>query len=220
MNNNTPSDPADSSTSTTTTQHSDGSVQTRPLLRRQMRERRRALSIAEQDHAAHRLARLLSREPLFCRSRHIAFYLPNDGELSLTPLMVRAWNMRKVLYLPVITPGERLRFAQFAAGDPLAQNKFGIPEPMGASRQLIDARALDLILLPLVAFDDSGNRLGMGGGYYDRSLGFLRHRRHWRKPRLLGIAHEFQRMPTLERRWWDVPLDAIATDLAVYMSAR
>lgn len=185
-----------------------------------MRQRRRALAAAEQHSAALALAKLLVRDPLFRRSRHIAFYLPNDGELSLLPLLERAWSMRKQCYLPVVMPDESLRFAPYAADDPLAFNRFGIPEPVCAHPQWVKARVLDLVLMPLVAFDEQGNRLGMGGGFYDRSLRFLRHRRHWRKPRLLGIAHEFQRVPRLERQWWDVPLDGVATDRAIHVAAR
>jgi len=75
--------------------------------------------------------------------------------------------------------------------------------------------ALDLILLPLVAFDKSGHRLGMGGGYYDRTLAFLAHRRLWRKPHLLGTAYQFQQLETLPTQPWDIPLDGIATEQGV-----
>lgn len=186
----------------------------RSALRSQMRSRRRALSAAEQRAAAAGLAQHLGHSHLFRRSRHVAFYLSNDGELDLSPLMQRAWSLGKVCYLPVITPGQRLWFAPYAAGDALSLNRYGIPEP--ATAPLISARQLDLILAPLVAFDRHGHRLGMGGGFYDRTLSFLRYRRAWRKPRLIGIAHELQRIPALEAAPWDVPLDAVATDHRLY----
>jgi len=198
----------------------DGSLSSRARLRRAMRQRRRHLAREQQHHAATALARLLGHDPLFRRSRHIVFYLASDGELSLNPLLERAWTMRKQCYLPVIMPDERLRFAPYHPGDPLAPNVFGIPEPVRAGLPIVDARILDLVLMPLVAFDVAGNRLGMGGGFYDRTLAYLRHRRHWRKPRLLGIAHHFQCIPALERQWWDVPLDGIATELRIYRTAR
>ena len=75
---------------------------------------------------------------------------------------------------------------------------------------------LDLILLPLVGFDLKGNRLGMGGGYYDRTLSYLRHRRFWIKPRLVGVAHECQKVDSLIARPWDIPLDAVVTETAFY----
>jgi 5-formyltetrahydrofolate cyclo-ligase len=80
------------------------------------------------------------------------------------------------------------------------------------------ARELDLILLPLVAFDESGQRLGMGGGFFDRSLAFLAWRQHWRKPHLIGLAYDFQKVAALPREPWDVPLDAVVTDQNVYVT--
>jgi len=195
-------------------------LQARAALRRQLRQRRRALGAAAQQQGALAVARQLTRDSLFRRSRVIAFYLPNDGELSLLPLLERSWRMHKRCYLPVIMPDQHLRFAPFEPGDALAANVFGIPEPMRPRFQLIDAKQLDLVLMPLVGFDGAGNRLGMGGGFYDRTLGFLRHRRHWRKPRLLGIAHEFQHVPALPAQPWDVPLDGIVTECRFHSMAR
>jgi len=194
-----------------------GAALDRPALRRQLRGLRRQLSEAEQRHAARQLARLVQRSALFRRSRHIGFYLANDGELALTPLLEHAWAMRKICYLPVITPDHRLRFAPYRPGDTLAPNVFGIPEPASAGLRIVDARLLDLLLIPLVGFDTQGNRLGMGGGFYDRSLAFLRHRHHWRKPRLLGIAHALQRVDALDPQWWDIPLDGVATDQQLHL---
>ena len=125
--------------------------------------------------------------------------------------------MGKACYLPVITPGKSLWFAPYEDGDPLAPNRFGIPEPARAGIKLVSARVLDLILTPLVAFDDQGHRLGMGSGFYDRTLSFLRHRRVWRKPRLLGVAHELQHLSALQAAPWDVPLDGVATDESLYL---
>jgi 5-formyltetrahydrofolate cyclo-ligase len=71
------------------------------------------------------------------------------------------------------------------------------------------------VLAPLVAFDRSGNRLGMGGGYYDRSFAYLRHRVHWRRPRLIGYAYGFQEVQALERAHWDVPLSGVVTELGL-----
>jgi len=189
----------------------------RGALRNQMRAQRQALSITEQREAAERLARILARDSMFRRSRHIAFYLANDGELDPAILLQRAWDMGKLCYLPVITPRQSLLFAPYAEGDPLALNRFGIPEPVRPGLALVKARVLDLVLTPLVAFDDRGHRLGMGGGFYDRTLSFLRHRHAWRKPRLLGIAHELQRVPALPAATWDVPLDGVATDHKLYL---
>ena len=182
-----------------------------------MREQRRGLSPEQQRHAARRLNAIVGSSSIFRRSLHIAFFLANDGELDPLPLLRRAWRMGKVCYLPVITPGKSLWFAPYENGDPLAPNRFGIPEPARTGTTLVSARVLDLILTPLVAFDDQGHRLGMGSGFYDRTLSFLRHRRIWRKPRLLGVAHELQHLSTLQAAPWDVPLDGVATDENLYL---
>ena len=93
-------------------------------------------------------------------------------------------------------------------------NRYGIPEPMDTQPR--SARQLDLLLIPLVGFDSAGHRLGMGGGYYDATLAFLRHRRHWRKPRLLGVAYECQKVEALPHDPWDMPLDAVLTERRLY----
>jgi len=98
----------------------------------------------------------------------------------------------------------------------LLPNRFGIPEPPLKHRHIRMPWGLELILLPLVAFDSDCNRLGMGGGFYDRTLAYLRHRCCWRRPRLIGVAHECQRVEGLPVNEWDVALDAVITERRVY----
>lgn len=190
----------------------------RNQLRRELRARRQSLTSGEQARAAEALAIRLTATRLFRVARRIALYLPNDGEIDPAPLMARVWAMNKSCYLPILSrlKHDRLWFAPFEPDTALAPNRFGIPEPLVAPRTWLRAPELDLILMPLVAFDARGNRLGMGGGFYDRSLAFLRHRTRWRKPHLVGLAHEFQRLEHLEAFAWDVPLQAVATDRAIY----
>ena len=182
--------------------------------RRAIRRRRRCLTSSEQALAAERVAVALAQTRYFRASRRIAFYFPNDGEVDLTPLLKLAWAMGKRCFMPVLDTlrWNRLWFAPYREGDPLILNRFGIPEPAVAARHRVHARSLDLIIAPLVAFDRNGNRLGMGGGYYDRTLGFLRHRMRWQKPRIVGAAYHFQEVPRLGQAPWDVPLDGIVTD--------
>lgn len=132
--------------------------------------------------------------------------------------MHEAHRRGKAVFLPVIPGGRgrRLAFGHMTASTRLRANRFGILEP--DTRRLVTAPQLDLILLPLVAFDVCGNRVGMGGGYYDASLGYLRQRRRWRRPRLLGVAHELQRVDHIDVDRWDVALDGVVTDQAFYPS--
>ncbi len=186
----------------------------RNTLRRELRQQRRALSAQQQQSAALALDRVLGRHPLFLRSQHIAIYLPNDGEMELTPLLQRALAMGKRCYLPVLSPlyHNRLWFAPYNGGNQLELNRFGIPEPIANWTQMRPVWTLDLLLTPLVAFDNQGNRLGMGGGFYDRTLAYLKRRQHWRKPRLLGTAHAFQQVKQLAHESWDIPLQGVVTE--------
>jgi 5-formyltetrahydrofolate cyclo-ligase len=190
----------------------------RNSLRRKLRAQRQALTASEQGCAAHALAAHLAATRLFRVSRRVALYLPNDGEIDPQPVMERLWRNHKTCYLPILSRlrHDRLWFAPFTPDTPLACNRFGIPEPRVPARTWRRAQDLDLILMPLVAFDTSGNRLGMGGGFYDKSLAFLRQRSGWRKPHIVGLAHDFQRVDRLETFAWDVPLQGVATDRAVY----
>lgn len=181
-------------------------------LRRQLRARRRALSTNQQALAARRLQRLLCRQPVFWRSRHLALYLPNDGEIDPRPLLLAALALGKTCYLPVLRGANynSLYFVRFRPDTPLQRNRFGIPEPRTGGRRLAPA-LLDLVLMPLVGFDRRGGRLGMGGGFYDRTFAF-RQRRASHKPVLLGLAHSCQEVDALPVAAWDIPLDAIVTE--------
>ena len=108
--------------------------------------------------------------------------------------------------------GPSLWFCEWREGDPLVPNRFAIPEPVPRRRPPHHARQLDLLLVPLVAFDARGNRLGMGGGYYDRTLAYLGHRTHWRRPRVVGLAHALQRVDALPKNAWDIPVDGVITE--------
>jgi 5-formyltetrahydrofolate cyclo-ligase len=189
----------------------------RSEIRRQMRQYRRGLDPHLQQQMSLALCRQITLSSLFRYSGHIAFYLPNDGEIDLRPLIDRALDMGKRCYLPVLSPlyHNRLWFAPYHRESRVVYNRFGIPEPAVEWGKMRTPWTLDLILTPLVAFDSKGNRLGMGGGYYDRTLAYLTRRRYWRKPRLLGTAYDFQRVESLPHEAWDIPLQGIATESGI-----
>ena len=186
----------------------------RRALRREMRRRRRALSVSERRAAAGALGRRLAGNRWFVNSRTIAVYLSNDGEIDLLPLVRRAWSMDKRTYLPRLF-GPRLWFLPFHSRSVLAANRFSIPEPAEPARRRIRPMSLDLVLFPLVAFDRSGNRLGMGAGFYDRTFEAALRRTVWPGPKRIGVAYEMQRVDALPAADWDVPLDAIATERTI-----
>lgn len=190
-------------------------------LRRQLRRARRALSPAAQRLASKKLSRMLSHSPAFRRARHVAFYLANDGEIDIRPLLLEAQRRGKTTYLPVLKawPRTRMAFQRVRPREKLVRNRFKIQEPRPQPAMQRKTWALGLILLPLVGFDARGGRLGMGGGFYDRSLAFKRTRKGQCKPSLLGVAHECQQVERLPVSSWDVPLDATVTDGGWYPAA-
>jgi len=191
---------------------------TKTDLRRALRAQRAALAPEQQAHAACALAQQVGDTRLFQVCRRIACYLPADGEIDPAQIIDRIWRLNKICYLPVLSriARDRLWFAPIEPGTRLKLNRYGILEPVTFARRLVRAQKLDLILIPLVGFDTTGRRLGMGKGFYDRSLEFLNHRQGWRKPHILGLAHDFQRVASLPADPWDVPLQGVVTDKAFY----
>ena len=187
-------------------------------LRRQIRARRRAIPPSQRHLAAEQLAGRVTALRTFASAQHIAGYLACDGEMDPAPLLERALAMGKHVYLPVLTghPPAHLAFAPYHPGMALKPNRFGIPEPATSAERWVSPHLLDLVLTPLVAFDAAGVRVGMGGGFYDRTFAFRRHPGHLPKPRLLGLAYELQKVAALTPRPWDVPLDGVATEEALY----
>nr|WP_180202213.1 5-formyltetrahydrofolate cyclo-ligase [Pseudomonas sp. SbOxS1]NYU01576.1 5-formyltetrahydrofolate cyclo-ligase [Pseudomonas sp. SbOxS1] len=190
----------------------------RPQLRRMLRKARRALTPSQQRQAARGLYKQLAQQPLFRRAKHISLYLPTDGEIDPRLLLRAAQRRGKATYLPVLSawPRTKMVFQRIRPGEKLKPNRFRILEPRHSLARQRKVWALDLVLLPLVGFDDVGGRLGMGGGFYDRSLAYLARRNDWRKPTLLGLAHECQKVERLAQASWDVPLQGTVTDKAWY----
>jgi 5-formyltetrahydrofolate cyclo-ligase len=180
-------------------------------LRREVRAARRALPEFERKAADAAILTLIRALPAWRSALSVALFFPFDGEPELTPLLGSPG--RRPFFVPVLTRTD-MQFAALGPGVSLAPNFFGILEP--EPKVLIDARSLDLVLTPLVAFDDHGTRVGVGAGYYDRCFKFLRERRLWRKPKLVGCAYELQRRNWIARNPWDVPLWAAATEQAFY----
>ena len=185
-------------------------------LRRELRARRRALDAAARHTAAGKLAGLLAELAGYHSARHIAAYASVEGEMDPEPLMQQAYGSGKQLYVPRL-PAKHAKILQFVGwkpGTPMQPNRIGIPEPADDKNTVIAPEKLDLVLVPLVAFDCRGQRLGTGGGYYDRTFAFLKSGAT--RPLLLGLAYEFQRLDHIEAEPWDVPLNGVVTDQRVY----
>lgn len=184
------------------------SQQTKASIRQQLRQQRNTLTAEQQEQAAEQLLTNALKLDAFMSAKHIALYLPSDGEISPVPVLHKAHQLGKQCYLPVIDADDRLFFSAYQPGDPLQDNRYGIAEP--SQPQPVEREALDLILLPLVGFDSSGNRLGMGGGYYDKYLDTDKDSS--RLPMLFGLAHSCQEVSKLDSDSWDVPLNGVITD--------
>lgn len=181
-------------------------------LRQRLRRARRQLSVSQQRHAAHGLTRQLCQTPAWQCARRIAFYQAIDGEIDPGLALRRAWQQGKACYLPVLHPirHDRMLFVRVRPGDRLSYNRWGIPEPKPDLGHLVSPRRLDLVLMPLVGFDETGNRIGMGKGFYDRTFAFRRS--HGSRPALIGLGHECQQVAGgLTPAAWDVALDALVT---------
>jgi 5-formyltetrahydrofolate cyclo-ligase len=184
-------------------------------MRREARSQRRDVPAAARIGAAGGLATQLLSMSLPDPPRRVAGYWASDGEIPL-----HAWQLRLpdhcTYCLPVLHDDGRLRFAPWRAGDAVVANRHGIPEPDVPADALLMPEQLDLVVVPLVLFDARCHRLGMGGGWYDRSFSF-RHRSA-APPWLVGAAFAFQQARTeLPLEDWDVQLDAVCTEYATYL---
>ena len=183
----------------------------RQSLRQLIRQRRKSLTQAEQQQAAQQLVAQFKQHPEILAAKRIALYLANDGELNPLPAIHWLWAQQKEVYLPVLhpfTPGHLL-FLRYTATSPMTRNRYGIAEPELDMQQVVPHSTLDLICTPLVAFDAAGNRLGMGGGFYDRTLDGWHHQRLGPYP--IGLAHDCQQVAHVPIESWDVPLPEILT---------
>lgn len=190
----------------------------RTAARKQLRATRRGLSITQRRQAASGLLRRVTRDPAWRNARNIGLFWPCDGEIDVRPLWATAWREQRRVFIPIISANGHMRFSLVTPRTMLVANKFGIPEPAAGHRMYLPATQLHLVLVPLVGFDASGNRIGMGGGYYDRC--FARQISMARsRPLLAGVAFDTQRVGHIETESWDVPLRRVFTERHCYRCA-
>ncbi|MET0660687.1 MAG: 5-formyltetrahydrofolate cyclo-ligase [Steroidobacteraceae bacterium] len=183
----------------------------RAAVRRRLKKQRRELSSAERITRAKCIAASLRRARVIGRGQRIALYSATDGEVPLDEIARWARRLRCELYLPRIVnwTERRMRFVRWNEDTPLRRHRFGMVEPVCGA--VVSTRELDLVLLPAVAIDRRGVRLGMGAGFYDRSFAHRRLTR-WRRPRLIAVVYDFQRIPELPSHALDVPVDAVVSE--------
>jgi 5-formyltetrahydrofolate cyclo-ligase len=147
----------------------------------------------------------------------IGIYYAVNNEVDVHPLCKILWQESKRVYLPIVEK-KKLLFGEYRDTSNLKNNRFKIPEPIVDLESQISAFELDLIFMPLVAFDPMGNRIGMGGGFYDRTLDNKQLDNDLKKPILVGVAYEFQKQNQIQPNSWDIPLDMIFTESKIYHS--
>ncbi|MAZ66810.1 MAG: 5-formyltetrahydrofolate cyclo-ligase [Kangiellaceae bacterium] len=187
--------------------------QLKSQIRKQMRAQRQSMSPSERFQLSIDLKQRLLGMPEIARANNVGTYLAYDGELSLDSFIDSCWHQGTQVCLPSLHPigYNKLWFMPFRPQSRMVRNRYGISEPEGCYQNATKLYMLDVILMPLVAFDRQGNRLGMGGGFYDRTLACLKARSRRGKPKLFGIAYDHQQVEALPVEPWDIPLDGIIT---------
>jgi 5-formyltetrahydrofolate cyclo-ligase len=189
-------------------------MQCHDKLRQRNRKLRAQLETEQLAVAANALAeRILSLDE-YRQAQHVGAYFAVNGEIGLMPVIDHALTQGKNVYLPNLDR-QALRFSPFFHAQKMRINKFRLPEPDVGEAEMLMPEELDLVLAPLVVFDSERNRIGMGGGFYDRSFAFRKCPEN-KKPMLIGVAHELQKVERIVPQEWDVRLDMIVTDQAVY----
>jgi len=183
-------------------------------IRKHVRNLRREISDEQQQLAAVQAAdHALNFAPIQ-QAQHIALFLSVDGEINTRPLIAKLWQRKQQVYLPVLHPfsAGQLLFLRYDENTELKINRLRIPEPSLDIRNLLPLSELDVLLVPLVAFDAGGQRLGMGGGFYDRTL------QNWQQHGFMpiGLAHDCQQVDTLPVEQWDIPLPALITPSKIW----
>ena len=182
-------------------------------LRQYLRYRRSQLGVGAQLKASHRLLKAILKSQKYRHSQRIACYLAINGEIDLRPILQQALISGKQCFLPTLDYSNSepaLSFSRYYPGMILVKNRYGIREPV--VQAAVPATALDLVLVPMVGFDKQGNRLGMGGGYYDRTFAFLNLEQSFNslhQPQLIGVAHRCQQVRKIQAQPWDIVMSEV-----------
>jgi 5-formyltetrahydrofolate cyclo-ligase len=184
-------------------------------LRHQLRMQRRSLSLNQQRTASRIACNKIAKLKEFQRAKSIGLYLASDGEIDPWPLCQVALAAGKSVYLPVVGDNFSMSFHRYQRHHKLKRNSYNIQEPFPRTRKRTSLKTLDLIIMPLVGFDQQCNRIGIGGGFYDRALSFKRDQPQ-QQPTLIAIAHQLQQCSPLTPQTWDVRLNKVVSDKAVF----
>jgi len=184
----------------------------RRQLRQQLLDKRDALQPEAVKRNSQRICQRLS--DVATAEKHVAVYFALGNEVDLSTLITDMYARGIRVYVPIVLAESRMLFAPVGKTTTLTRNRYGILEPQVDIKSYVSATALDIVLVPLVGFDGSCNRMGMGGGYYDRCFDYRQHTTC--APELIGVAFDIQRTDDVFTQHWDVPLDRIVTESNTY----
>ena len=185
-------------------------------IRTTIRQQRRSLSLNRQRLHQLSVLKHLKQSGLLKRHKRFAIYLHSDGELHTDIIIKTLLKMKKQVFLPVLYPyaKNQLWFYPYKTDTQLVTNRYNIAEPPIIGKPVMPS-FLDVVLMPLVGFDNKGNRIGMGGGFYDRTFSFTRRYNEKRLPMLIGLAHDLQQCTNVKHQPWDIRLDGVITEKKV-----
>lgn len=187
-------------------------------IRQKMRAHRKHLSPAQVQIASQKIFEKIIQHPEFINAQRIAYYISHENEIDPSLIIQYARELKKQVYLPIISEKNELTFYLISSHTSFKINKFGIDEPIVKNQSPISPDQLELMFIPLVAFDVHGNRLGRGAGYYDRALQFAKNKLPDQKPILIGLAYEFQKVEKIIPESWDIKMDWVVTECVVQYS--
>jgi len=184
-------------------------------LREHLKLKRKHLTTKESHDMSHGISQKIIRSKWIREYSNVGIYHPVNGEVNTLQLTDFMWSINQQIFLPMINK-KKLLFGKLRPDSKLKKNCFGIPEPYANRNNQISADSLDMVFVPLVAFDLNGFRIGMGSGYYDRTFAKKLTTKDLKHPVLIGLAYEFQKQECLNHQPWDVPLDMVVTELKTY----
>mgnify|MGYP001227276655 CR=1 FL=1 len=189
-------------------------MESKKELRKRLVNLRKKVSKSYQKRQELNIFKKIIKEPCYNKSNLVAIYLAKNDELSIEKILYDAISKGKKVFIPKIYKTNQMVFISLNKKTKLTTNKFGIMEPTNGD--IIDPKWLDLVIVPLLGFDKTGARLGMGGGYYDKYFHFMRLRKKWFRPKLVGIGLEKQGDFFIKKDPWDIDLWKIITEKKVY----
>jgi len=181
----------------------------RRAMRRELRERRSALSPEEHAAVSAAVGSQLAKIAALLRSPVVGGYRASRGEVDIDAALTRLHDDGAMVTVPRVS-GDHMDFLPWTSGSETITGSFGIDEPING--EPVQFSRHDVVLVPLVAFDETGQRLGQGGGFYDRAIAAAGAAR----PLLIGVAHAFQQVRSVPVEAWDMPLDAVVTEERVH----